>query len=197
MAARLAQFVQMARQVGSELGSMTESMTRQIEERMPSGLRETAKLRVFGLLKIPILFFVSPTVTVLDGRRCVVRIPLNRRTRNHLNSMYFGVLACGADCAGGLLAMYHIDEIARGKVSLIFKDFEAKFLKRPEGDTDFTCEDGEAIAEAVRLAVETGERQNLPMKITATTPQKLGDEPVAVFVLTLSLKYQGSKSKRE
>ena len=33
-----------------------------------------------------------------------VRIPLNRRNRNHVNAMYFGVLNVGSDLAAGLLA---------------------------------------------------------------------------------------------
>lgn len=159
------------------------------------GFRETAKLRLFGLLKVPLLLFVSPSVRELSDSRCVVRIPLNRLTRNHLNSMYFGTLACGADCAGGLLAMHHIEKQAPGKVSLVFKDFQAKFLKRAEGDTDFTCEDGVIISETVRKAIETGERQNIPMRITATAPEQTGSEPVAEFILTLSLKYRGDKAK--
>jgi acyl-coenzyme A thioesterase PaaI-like protein len=157
------------------------------------GFRETAKLRLFGLLKVPVLFFVSPSVRELSDSRCIIRIPLNRRTRNHLNSMYFGVLACGADAAGGLLAMHHIEKQAPGQVSLIFKDFQANFLKRAEGDTDFRCDDGQVLAEAVRKAIQTGERQNSPLKIIATTPRQSGAEAVAEFTLTISLKYRADK----
>jgi acyl-coenzyme A thioesterase PaaI-like protein len=155
--------------------------------------RDTAKLRLFGLLKVPALFFISPSVRELSESRCVIRIPLNRRTRNHLDCMYFGVLACGADAAGGLLAMHHIEKQARGKVSLIFKDFQAQFLKRAEGDTDFTCQDGHALSELVQQTIATGERQSASIKITATTPKQCGEEPVAEFALTISLKYRVSK----
>ena len=102
--------------------------------------------------------------------------------------MYFGALAAGADCAGGLIAMRLIETEGRGKVSLIFKDFHADFLKRAEGDTFFTCTQGEEIQALVRKAIESGERQNLPVHLTATVPSKLGEEPVAKFTLTLSLK---------
>ena len=132
-------------------------------------------------------FFIGPTVSALSNDRCVVKVPLNRRTKNHWNSMYFGALAAGADCAGGLIAMKLIQE--RGNlVSLLFKDFQASFLKRAEGDVFFTCEDGEAIQKLVQKAIETGERENMPVRVTATVPSRLGAEPVAEFVLTLSLK---------
>ena len=40
----------------------------------------------------------------------------------------------------------------------------------------------------MRKAIETGERVNLPVPVTATVPSVFGDEPVAEFVITLSVK---------
>ena len=122
----------------------------------------------------------------ISDTRLEVKIRFNRRTKNHLNSMYFGVLSVGADVTGGFLAMKLIHE-SQSKISLIFKDFHADFLKRAEGDVHFICEDGLAIQNLVTLTQQTGERQNLPIHITATVPT-ISDEPVAKFILTLSLK---------
>jgi len=168
-------------------GPFAQAITAKVSEKVPTRLKETFLLRAFGFLKIPVLFFVSPTVVEATDERCVVKIALNRRTKNHLSSMYFGVLAAGADCAGGLIAMRHIQAEGK-KISLIFKDFHADFLKRAEGDVLFTCEDGKAIHELVRKAIESGERVHMPVHVTATVPSKLGNEPVAQFTLTLSLK---------
>lgn len=159
-------------------------------------LKHTLGIRAFGLFKIPLIFFCSPSVRELSDERCVIHIPLNRRTRNHLKSMYFGTLAVGADVAGGLIAMRLIDRAkadSGARVSLVFKDFKAEFLKRPESDVVFACEDGKAIQELVRKTLESGERENLPVRITATCPDQSGAEPVAEFVLTLSLKRRDSK----
>ena len=153
--------------------------------------KETLGLRIFGWLKIPLLAAVRPSVVELSEDRCVVRLPLCRRTRTHLGSMYFGALAIGADCAGGLLAM---DQIKRsgGKVALVFKSFQATFLKRPEADVYFICEDGPAIRDQVRRALESETRITEPMAIRAAV--KLADgtfDPVAEFQLELSLKRKG------
>ena len=153
--------------------------------------KQTLGLRLFGWLKIPLLASVRPTVVELSETRCVVRVPLRRWTRNHLGSMYFGALAIGADCAGGLLAM---DQIKRsgGKVALVFKSFQATFLKRPEADVYFICEDGPAIRDQVRRALESETRITEPMAIRAAV--KLADgtfDPVAEFQLELSLKRKG------
>ena len=150
--------------------------------------KQTWSMRLFGWLKIPLLASVRPTVVELSETRCVVRIPLRRWTRNHLGSMYFGALAIGADCAGGLLAM---DQIKRscGQISLVFKSFQATFLKRPESDVYFICEDGEAIRDQVRRTLASEERITESMQIQAAvkTPEG-GFEPVATFILELSLK---------
>jgi len=150
-------------------------------------MTETMRLRLWTLAKIPLLFFLRPSVVEASDRSTVIRIPLTRRSRNHLGSMYFGALCAGADLAGALTAMRRIDASGR-HVSLIFKDVTARFLQRAEGDVLFSCEDGEAVAALVRRAIESGEREELPVRIVATVPEKLGAEPAAQFLLTLSLK---------
>ena len=150
--------------------------------------KQTFGMRLFGWLKIPLLASVRPSVIELSETRCVIRVPLRRWTRNHLGSMYFGALAIGADCAGGLLAM---DQIQRsgGKISLVFKAFQATFLKRPESDVYFICEDGEAIRDQVRRVLASEDRITEPMNIQAAVKTPEGTfEPVATFVLELSLK---------
>ena len=150
-------------------------------------MTETLRLRLWTFAKIPLLFFLRPSVVEATPRRTVVRIPLARRSRNHLGSMYFGALCAGADLAGALTAMRRIEASGR-RVSLIFKDVTARFLRRAEGDVLFSCDDGDAIADLVARAIETGEREERPVRIVATVPEKLGAEPAAEFVLTLSLK---------
>ena len=89
-------------------------------------------------------YLVMPKVLEINERRCVVRIALNWRTRNHLRSMYFGALCIGADVAGGLIA-FHLSSKQNAKVSFVFKDMKAEFLKRAEDDVHFSCEDGATI----------------------------------------------------
>ncbi|HYG68909.1 MAG TPA: DUF4442 domain-containing protein [Anaeromyxobacteraceae bacterium] len=149
-------------------------------------LRETALVRFLGL-KIPSLLFVGPRVLELSDEGCAVEIPLGWRTKNHVGSMYVGVLCAGADLASGLNAARLI--YARHKdVVLVFADLKAAFLKRADGDVVFRMTQGAAVAEAVRRAAETGERQTIPLDVVATVPKKYGDEPVARFTMGLSLK---------
>ncbi|EQC48027.1 PaaI family thioesterase [Bacteriovorax sp. Seq25_V] len=168
------------------------SAIKKIYKALPESIRDTALVRTFGLFKVPLLFWISPTVVELSKERCEVRIPLNRKTKNHLKSMYFGVLAAGADCAGGLAAMKLIIESGQN-VSLAFKDFKAEFHQRAEADTHFICNQGKEIADFVTKVVESGERHHMPVEIVAICP-KISQEPVATFTLTLSLKNKSKKS---
>ena len=169
----------------SRLSSMNAQM-QALFERVPLHWKATALLRAFGFLKIPLLFAVGPKVVELSDERIVLRIPLNRKTRNHLRSMYFGTLAIGADCVVGMMAMHHLRK-SGGKVHLSFKDFRAEFLKRPEGHVLFVCEEGRRVAAFVQEILKSGERGNLPVNGYAAVESNPA-EPVMRFTLTLSLK---------
>jgi len=147
-------------------------------------------LSLFGFFKVPFIWLARPKILHLDADRVEVKIPLKRRTKNHLNSMYFGVLAVGADVAGGFMAMSKAQDSGK-QVSLAFKAVEGQFLKRPEADVHFICEDGKQIDQMLNRTFETGERVNEAVKITAICPSLHGDEPMAEFYLTLSLKRKG------
>ena len=150
---------------------------------------ESMKLRMVTWWQIPVIYYCRPNIIHLDDESCKLRIPLNWRTRNHVQSMYIGVFTVGADLTGGLLTLRSIQKRKR-KVVLIFKDFHANFFKRAEQDVLFICNDGAAIDHAVQQAVDKGERVNLPINITAMLSQDTESDPVANFRLTLSMKDQ-------
>ena len=175
------------------LGFMSQTMfetAQSLLSWLPENLRETLFVRLFGLTQVPLIGYIRPRILEISDERVRVLVPLNRRNKNHLRAMYFGVLSAGADVAGGLIAMRLITR-RKAPVQLVFKDFQAEFLKRAEGDVVFTCTEGREIAALVDRVIASGERENLPVHVVATVPSKLADEPVARFILTLSLKRKG------
>lgn len=150
-------------------------------------LSPTWSLRLFAWRSIPMIALIRPTVLEAGPVRCRVRVPLVRLTRNHLGGMYFGALCIGADLAGGLLVMNMI-RARRSRVAFLFKDLHADFLKRAEGDVVFCCDDGGKLAALLDRAEASGEREQDTVLVTATVPDKIGPEPVAVFRLTISMK---------
>ena len=161
-----------------------------ILEPIKDKLSDTYKLRLFGMTQIPLLFLVKPTVIALNDDCCEVKIPLNRMTKNHVGSMYFGALAIGADCVVGMLAMYKAEKMLPEKKFVpIFKDFKADFLKRAESEVVFSCLEGEKIESMILKSQETRERVTESITAEATTPD-MGNEVVARFTMGLSLKFK-------
>jgi hypothetical protein len=157
-------------------------------------VKETALVRLLGL-RIPMILFVAPRVLALDAEGCDLEIPLGWRTRNRLiGAMYFGALCVGADLAGGLPAAKIM--LARyPRMKLVFGEMKAEFLKRADGDVVFRNRDGRRVADAVERAAATGERVTIPLEVVATVPRKYGDEPVARFSMSLSLKLKGERKE--
>jgi len=154
--------------------------------------KETLALRIFGLTKIPMILFCRPSVVEMTDERVVIKIPLRRRTKNHLGSMYIGVLTAGSDLAGGVIALDKAKKSGR-KIAILFKEMKADFIKRVDGDAHFTCRDGKLIQEMVQKTIDTGERVNVPVNIIVTVPSK-SDEPVAIYTLTLTMKDKTEKT---
>ncbi|RUR09232.1 DUF4442 domain-containing protein [Legionella sp. km772] len=162
---------------------------------MNSLLRFKFFLWHFSQFKVAMIGYVRPRLITLNEQTIVIRIPLKRRTKNHLNSMYFGALAVGADLAGGFHGLYHAD-LADCKVSLAFKSFQAQFLRRPEQDVYFVCEAGGLVKAMIEETQKTGERINKPIPIIAYTNYPEKPEAVAHFTLELSLKALSHQTKQ-
>ena len=139
---------------------------------------------LMGKLKIPMIGYVKPTLLELDDNTVRIKIRLRRRTKNHLNSMYFGVLAVGADLAAGAHAFYYAKKDGL-QISFAFKDFHADFIKRPETDVIFEMNEGLEIKESFEQAKKEQQRVNKKVQVKAFNEN---GEQVPFFELTASIK---------
>jgi len=153
---------------------------------------DTLGLWAYAAFRFPLLAVLRPRVERLDENASRVRVVMGHLTRNHLGTMYFGALCMGAELGPGLLAMRCIRE--RGnRTALIFKEFHAKFLRRVEGDAVFHCDEGAELCRMVDEALASGARGERTVKVVATVPLLSGEEPVAEFELTISVKRRGGQ----
>jgi hypothetical protein len=151
-------------------------------------MKPTTMVRLWSLQNVFLLWLVRPKIQVLNADQCIVRVPLNWITRRKdIRAMYLGTLCMGADVAAGLIAFQSVAE-RKQRINFIFKDMKAEFLKRAEGEVWFTNNDGPIVQELIARALQSGEREEATVHVTATVPAKLGDEAVARFELTLSIK---------
>lgn len=147
----------------------------------------------FGLRYIPLIGFCSPKIREMSERHLVISMPHNWRTKNHLGSIYFGALAIGADLAGAFLVFSKAREQGIN-ANFAFKDVKGQFLKRPEAEVFFRSDDGAIIDAMMQESIATGQRINKTVSIKVTCPSLHGDEAMALFELTLSVKATAKKS---
>ena len=144
-------------------------------------------IKYFGFTKVPLIFYCRPKVVNISDDSVTLKIPLLRRNKNHVGSMYIGALAVGADLCSALLALNLINK-SKIKIVPIFKDLHAEFIKRAEGDVHFVCNEGEKINQMINAVLKEKIRVNESIDVIAYVPSKLGETPVAKFSLTLSIK---------
>ena len=142
------------------------------------------QLFLLGRFKIPMLGYTAPKLLELNNNKAKVKIKLKRRTKNHLNSMYFGALAVGADVAGGIHAFYFAN-MHNKKVSFAFKGMSCEFIKRAESDCTFISEDGKKVEAAILKSIATGDRVNETTKVEV---YDAAQELVANFEMIVSVK---------
>lgn len=156
-------------------------------------LKFTAFVHLYGLFKIPLVLFVSPRVVEMTDTRCVLKIPLGYRTKNHLNSMYFGALGIGAELSIAAAAVAAIAE-SKQKIDFVFKDFKGDYLKRADGDVHFICEEIEAVKALIEESKTNPNRLERHMKGYAVVPKTNPTDPVMTYELTLSVRNRSIKA---
>lgn len=156
-------------------------------------LKNTLAVRLYAFLKIPLLWWVRPSLLQISEKRTVFKIPLSRRTQNHLGVMYFGALAMGAEAAVAIKAIRAIQKCGQ-KVDFIFKDFHADFHKRAEGDVHFVCDQGLEVEALVQQCLKSKQRETASFESYALVPSKSASEKVATFKISLSVKPRAGKS---
>lgn len=144
------------------------------------------KMQEFAKKKVPMIGYCGPDLLRLSDKVCEIKIALSDKTKNHVDSMYFGALAVGADITCGFLAMSMCDKQS-DYVELVFKDFKIDFKRRVLADAHFICEDGGVIEKMIQETTATGQRVSKEIKVSVTTPS-ISNEIVAECCLTLSLK---------
>ena len=142
------------------------------------------QLFLLGRFKIPMLGFTGLKLLEINDTTAKTKIKLKRKTKNHLNSMYFGALAVGADVAAGLHAFYFAT-LYNKKVSFAFKGMSCEFIKRVESDCIFVSEDGKKVENAILESIDTGDRVNTTTTVNAYDEE---NELVATFEMIVSVK---------
>ncbi len=155
--------------------------------------KNTAFIRLFTFWNIPLIWWIRPTALEMGANRTVIEIKLNRRTRNHLKSMYFGAIVIGSELVVAAKAVQAI-AASKQKIDFVFKDFSIQCLKRAEGHVHFICEQGQEVEALIAKCLASGVRETKTYEGYALVPGKNPTEKIATFTVTLSVKKKQKKS---
>jgi len=141
-------------------------------------------VKLFFLQKMPMGLLNGLRIVEIDEKHASVSVPYNYLTKNPFRSLYFAVQSMAAEMSSGAMAIAEIKAASR-PVSMLVYDMQAKFTKKAQSRVLFTCNDGEAIRQAIRETLETGVGRTAT--ITSIGIDQAGDK-VSEFNFTWTFK---------
>ena len=142
------------------------------------------KLNTYTMFKLPSAYFCGVRTKFIDKEKCIVGVKYKWINQNPFKSMFWVVQGMAAEFSTGALMMSKIQESGK-RISMLVTSNKATFTKKAVGKIKFTCNDGKAIDEVLKKAIETGEGQTLWMQSVG-----MNDEGIVVstFDFELSVK---------
>ena len=142
------------------------------------------KYRLFMISKLPMGYISGLKLIELTSQQAVVGVKFGFINKNPFRSIYFAVLAMAAELSTGILAFGQTYK-RHPSVSMLVVKMEAQFYKKAIGTINFTCTNGNAIADAIEQSIQ----QNIGTTIDCISIGKNNDgEDVAKFIFTWSFK---------
>jgi hypothetical protein len=154
-------------------------------------IEHPVKYRLFLLSKLPMAFMAGLKVKQFNETGSSVSVRFKWLNQNPFRSIYFAVISMAAELSTGLLAFAHIYK-RNPSVSMLVVNMEASFYKKAVGSIVFTCNDGNAIEQAIEQTIASGE--GVIIRCTSIGKNEEGDE-VAKFIFTWSFKQKNKKAE--
>ncbi len=121
------------------------------------------KLNAFLFFKLPSAFWCGVRLKEINSNSCNATVRENWINKNPFHSIYFAVLAMGAELTTGALVLNEIKNSKRS-ISMLVLNSKASFNKKANGKIHFTCNNVGNISEAIQKTIATGEGQTVWLK---------------------------------
>jgi|SRR5690606_4110545 hypothetical protein len=142
------------------------------------------KYHLFLLFKLPIAIIAGVRLRSISLESCTTSVKHRWLNQNPFQSIYFAVQAMAAELSTGALVLQFIKQ-QKSSISMLVVAQQAEFFKKATGRIYFVCNDGAAIENAIKNAVNTNEAQICIMEAVGKNEN---DDTVAVFKFTWSVK---------
>ena len=144
--------------------------------------------KVALLFQVPLDFMTGMRLRELNEKSCKVSVPYQWLNKNPFKSTFWAVLGMAAELSTGALVMMYTYKLDPS-VSIIVGDCSGEFITKAKDLTTFVCNEGERIAETVKMAIKTGEPQEV---LCNTVGYSKAGEEVARFTFTWKMKKRGT-----
>ena len=139
------------------------------------------KLNTYTMFKLPAAYLCGVRTKHIDNEKCIVGVKFKWINKNPFKSMFWAVQGMAAEFSSGALMITKIQESGK-RVSMLVTSNNATFTKKAIGKIRFTCNDGKAIDDVLKKAIETGEGQTLWM-------QSVGINEEGIVVSTFNFEW--------
>lgn len=143
----------------------------------------------FLLFQLPSAWISGVRLKSISDNEAIVTAKHRWINQNPFNSMYFGVLAMGAELSSGILVMKKVQDSGRN-ISLLVTGTHASFTKKARGRINFICNEGNTIDDKIAQTIETSE--GVQFELTSNAHDESGDL-VCSFVFQWSIKVKAKK----
>ena len=139
------------------------------------------KLNTYTMFKLPSAYFCGVRTKHIGNEKCIVGVKFKWINQNPFKSMFWAVQGMAAEFSTGALMISKIQESGK-RVSMLVTSNNATFTKKAVGKIIFTCNDGKAVDEVLKKAIETGEGQTIWM-------QSIGVNEEGIVVSTFNFEW--------
>ena len=120
---------------------------------------DTILINIWCFINIRLISFVGVRIVKADESGTIVRLKVNRKTKNHLNSMYMGAQIIGAEIGPIFYAIKYC-ELRGYQINSEYKDVKASFMKKTRGKyVYFHFEDTKRISDILEECSKVNERK--------------------------------------
>jgi len=142
----------------------------------------------FLLFQLPSAWLSGIRLKNINDNEAVVTAKHRWINQNPFNSMYFAVLAMGAELSTGILVMKKIQDTGK-QISMLVTGTQAEFTKKAKGRIRFVCTEGKLIDHKITQTVQTGE--GVQFELTSNAYNET-DDLVCTFVFRWSIKLKSN-----
>ncbi len=138
----------------------------------------------FLLYKLPSAWVSGIRLKSISDKSAEVMARHRWINQNPFRSMYFAVLAMGAELSTGILVMKKIQNSGKN-ISMLVTGVQGEFYKKARGKIRFVCEQGDLIDAQIDKTVQTGNGVHFDLVSKAYDEQ---NDEVCRFVFRWSVK---------